>query len=389
MKILIVSSGVINNNNGLGRVHYELKMQYERAGHKVDKIDYTDFYPKGQNHYGKIFGKSISRKIVEFLRENAFHYDVIDANLEDIIYPKEYYGFKGVLFLRSHGLRPLGENAEKIDYISKIIKDNRESKSFKTHIGSALRAFYKKPTIKHFYLSIKYGDLFHCLNEAEYNFLINLGIARDRIVFIPNGIPAKTLNELELSSKNRSCNPKIVSFLAAWRIMKGIKDWRGISTSLIQIKDFNKILLLGTSWPKSLVIKDFDVEALRFIEVVTTFKPHELPELLEDVKVGIFTSYTEGFCFALIEQLAAGIPVVAYNIQGVEDVLKEVDPTLLIDRGNIQLLVKKAKFILDMDNEEYKKLSQRCIQISKRYALENLVPLYLESFEKIISKAHV
>src|SRR4051812_32309751 len=104
MKILIISHGVICSTNGIGRVHLELMKEYGKAGHLVDKIDYSDFYPKGQNHLNKIFDETIEKKVLKYLKKNAAKYDVIDANSECINYPKEAFGFKGLLFLRSHGL---------------------------------------------------------------------------------------------------------------------------------------------------------------------------------------------------------------------------------------------------------------------------------------------
>jgi glycosyltransferase involved in cell wall biosynthesis len=385
MKILVVSHSVIGNDNGVGRVHNELIAEYKKDGHEVDKVDYLNFYPHGQNHLDRIFGKTIGQKAFRFLKENAYKYDVIDANSECIISPKEEINFKGLLFLRSHGARPLGERAEKIEKVAKEIKKEKATRSIKTRIGSFLRSFYKRQTIEEYYSSLKYADLVHCLSTAEYDFFINLGIPSNRMIFIPNGMPTVTLNSLRVIGEDRKRNPKIVSFIAGWRIMKGVKDWKEIAQSLIQIKEFKQILLLGTSWPEEWVKSDFDTQTLPFIKIVTYFKPGQLPLLLKDVRVGIFTSYTEGFCFAVIEQLAAGIPVVAYKVSGVVDVLSQVDSSLLFEPGDTQSLMTKAKFLLEMGDEEYEVLSRKCIEVSKRYALEALAPKYLQTFENFLT----
>jgi glycosyltransferase involved in cell wall biosynthesis len=385
MKILVVSHSVIGNDNGVGRVHNELIAEYRKDGHEVDKIDYLNFYPKGQNHFDKIFGQTIGEKTFKYLKKNAYKYDVIDANSECIISSKEEINFKGLLFLRSHGARALGERAEKIEKVAKEIKKEKATRTIKTRVGSFLRSLYRGQTIKEYYFSLKYADLVHCLSMAEFDFFKSVGIPTNRIIFIPNGMPAATLNSLQLIGEQRKLNPKIVSFIAGWRIMKGVKDWKEIGHSLIQIRGFKQILLLGTSWPEDWVKKDFESEALPFVKIVTYFKPAQLPLLLKDVRVGIFTSYTEGFCFAVIEQLAAGIPVVAYKVSGVVDVLSQVDSSLLFEPGDIGSLIAKAKQLLEMGNEEYQVLSRKCIEVSKRYALEALAPKYLQTFKNFLT----
>jgi glycosyltransferase involved in cell wall biosynthesis len=384
MNILIISHGNIIDSSGAGKVHYELMNEYKRAGHNVDKIDLSDLYPKGQSKLSKIFGPVIQKKIFNYLKKNAYKYDVIDANIENVIYPKEAFGFKGLLFARSHGMRPLMMKAQRITNIVNSLKEERAERTFKAHVGAIIRFFYRKVPFEGFYLSLKHADLIHCLNETEYNFVRSSGISKNKIVFIPNGLSNVTLHRLELAGRNRANNSKAVSFVSAWRIMKGVKDWREISKSLIQIKNFDKILLIGTSWPEKLVKRDFDEDILPFIKIVSNYVPSQLPILLRDVKVGVFTSYSEGFCFAVLEQLASGIPVVAYDVHGVSDILRLVDTNLLIEPGNIKLLVEKVNLLFEMNDQEYENLSKKCIEISKKYVLENLALLYLQIFESFI-----
>ena len=90
----------------------------------------------------------------------------------------------------------------------------------------------------------------------------------------------------------------------------------------------------------------------------------------------------EGFGFAVLEQLAAGIPVIAYNVPGVSDMLSQIDPSLLVTPGDIEQLTSTVKTVLALNSSDYQELSQKCIQVSKNYILENLALKYLEVFEK-------
>ena len=55
-----------------------------------------------------------------------------------------------------------------------------------------------------------------------------------------------------------------------------------------------------------------------------------------DCTVGAFPSYVEGFGLAVLEQLAAGLPTVAYNLPGPRDILKSTLPDLLVPCGDAE-----------------------------------------------------
>ena len=68
----------------------------------------------------------------------------------------------------------------------------------------------------------------------------------------------------------------------------------------------------------------FEFENRTLLNIVPTYNTLELNELLKNVKVGISPSYIEGFGLAIVEQLACGIPVVAYKVPGPKDILNQL-----------------------------------------------------------------
>ncbi len=85
---------------------------------------------------------------------------------------------------------------------------------------------------------------------------------------------------------------------------------------------------LGTRglFPDEFSVKRFLPRPIRrAVFVVHRYLNHDLPGLLKGVDVGIFPSYIEGFGISVVEMLACGIPVVAYDSPGPCDILNQED----------------------------------------------------------------
>lgn len=386
LKILLVSHNHITNYAGAGKVYYELKEKYEADGYFVDKVDITDLYLRPQGLFGRIFGKFFTQKVYKYLKINAYKYDVIDANLTNIIKSKESFGFKGLLIARSQGIMPLYKRSYQIKRFVETSEHTRKKNPIKSFLGQSIRKIFKDFTLKDFHDSVKYADIIHCLNQSEYEYFLEIGISKEKLVLIPNGLSKSHLSKFEQTSYNRKNNDKIVSIIGAWHNVKGSKDWNDIAIKLIEDKEFNSILILGTVMSEEFVKKDFNSNIYPYLNIIPRYDPSKLPNLLRTVKVAVSSSYMEGLPYAVLEQLAAGIPVVGYDVPGVYDFLIQVDKTLLITPGNITELVNKVNEILNFSNENYEKLSKKCIEVSKRYVLENIYPIFLDLYEKEYSK---
>ena len=48
LKILLVLQYQFTDCYGVGKVHFDLKKEYEKLGHQVDTLSWTDLYPKGE-----------------------------------------------------------------------------------------------------------------------------------------------------------------------------------------------------------------------------------------------------------------------------------------------------------------------------------------------------
>lgn len=376
MKILFVLQCSWGADIGIAKVHYDLKPEFEKRGHTVDVLSYDSFYSNIKEKKPKLLSPKIDKLIFKRLKVIAKNYDVIDANYECIPYSKKLFDFSGLLIFRSHGIQPVYRKVEKSnEYINMCNKVPIKPVKFKTKIGNIYRYFQRKSNLKKSISSIMNADLVHCLNEMEVQYVESLGISTDSIVLISNGISDKYIDSAYLDDEH--LRNKII-FLASWTPRKGIHDFNDIFS---KIENF-KLTVIGTFFDEVYVKKDLNKFLFKDLTVVQHFNQEQLPSLLKDGKVGIFPSYIEGFGLAVVEQLAAGIPVVAYDIPGPRDILKGLHELLLVPVGDTSAMSDNISSILSMDEIEYNDLRKRCITRAQEYRVSIIANHFLTEYKK-------
>src|SRR5207245_624615 len=64
----------------------------------------------------------------------------------------------------------------------------------------------------------------------------------------------------------------------------------------------------------------------------------DVPELLQVIDVFCLTSLREGLPIGLIEAMAAGLPVVGTNVEGIRDVVSRNEDGILVELGDVTAL---------------------------------------------------
>jgi glycosyltransferase involved in cell wall biosynthesis len=103
--------------------------------------------------------------------------------------------------------------------------------------------------------------------------------------------------------------------------------------------------------------------------------------------VGAFPSYVEGFGIAVVEQLAAGLPTVAYDAPGPRDILRPSLPELLAAPGDIEKFSEIVAEIFEQGCARYEELSARSVQAAQSFSwpeiARNTVAEYRERLREI------
>jgi glycosyltransferase involved in cell wall biosynthesis len=153
-----------------------------------------------------------------------------------------------------------------------------------------------------------------------------------------------------------------------WSPRKGAKDWGQIIQQIRARTPDACFLFLGTMIDTKNVWDDLGFGPTDFVEVVPQFDPDQLPQLLFDSALGAFPSYVEGFGMAVVEQLAAGLPTVAYDAPGPRDILRDDLPELLVPPGDVARFSEVIADIFQRGPASYQALSERSAQTALRFS---------------------
>lgn len=106
---------------------------------------------------------------------------------------------------------------------------------------------------------------------------------------------------------------------------------------------------------------------------------NDVPELLNSSDVVVLSSNIEGFGLAAVEGMAANKPVVASNIPGLGDIVK--DYGLLFNKGDAKDLAERILSLYEID-QRYNKVQEACYLRSKDFDIKTMVDSYIYEYRK-------
>lgn len=376
LRVLMICPTQWRDDQGLPKVQMELTEELRRRGHIVDKFSLEDaatiYVPPQLADLIPLFPTMVHR----FLRERGGSYDVVDAHQGTITRQKESLGFAGGLLIRSAGLHHFYSNFNRW-------ADPHNTPGARHWIGRRREALAGELTRRAVERSFDAADRIIIHNRAELDFLrLNPNwVSRTRMVPAPISKQAfDALSQVRHPSLTENEARPVVTVVGTWDPRKGSRDWPRLAALIAAAVPGVELRFLGTSLEKA---QAFASDALGECVWVPRYNPRELPHLLRGGQVGAFATYLEGSPIGVVEQLAAGIPVVAYDVPGPRDILEPVEPRLLARPGDMAGLAKQIIRVLSMDRAEAANLRSRCVARAKELTwdtwADSMVTYYAEA----------
>jgi len=389
LRILMILHMPWTPNLGAPRVQYEIAEEWRELGYVVDKFDLEDAFPH-RNKLTAFFESSLfARRAIHFVRQHGEQYDIIDAHRANLTISKQQLGFKGLLAVRSSGL---GHFYRQYEQSVERNRRQRGEKSSGSFLGNYLRQLARLlgPTLADYEKSFAHADVITVPNQDEYHYVTQTLGWKNKTVMLHHGLREEKFlhfKQARMPVANRLASQQIV-FIGHWGERKGARDFPQIVRQVRQASPSTTFLMLGTGHSSKFILSNFDPVDLPHIKVTPFFDQQDLPELLSHATVGIFPSYCEAFGWAILEQLAAGIPVIAYEESGPKEMLKHFSLPLMVSKGEVSTIAQKLLEVLQLSLVDYTVLTEQSCQIAAQFKGQTIARKLLQVYENKLEQIY-
>jgi len=371
VKILQISAYAPPNYGGSESFCLELSKRLVKKGHNVDilasshpmkkysqtNIDGVNIYR--HKSYGNILGTNPLSIIYDTLEERISEYDVVHvhsyifflSNQVALLRKKQEFPY----ILHLHG--GLGHlNSKQFGIIKSKVKDVYDLTLGKWTIQSADWIFSCNKTDSK-YIQEKYG------------------IKSNKITTLPNPI---NFTNFHLSKHNP---PIVISYIGRLTASKGAKELPQIASAIHKEIPEAKFRIIGDGPFFPWITEKMG----QYAQVYGRISHDRIPEILQDTHILILPSHMEGMPLVVLEALASGVPVVAYDVGGVSEIVINDKTGFTVNVGKVDDLVQKTLLLIKNHQKRLEMgLNGRKI-IEKNHSWEKVVEEIVSRYTKLSS----
>ncbi len=232
---------------------------------------------------------------------------------------------------------------------------------------------------------MKYADAVSPLSPQLLSDTMQMGVGKTKIHYIQNGVD---LSEVEAYHKERKIDSnsrcKTVGFIGQLISRKNVRDLLDTFNLLAEKRPDIKLVLVGDGDQRD----DLQQYASTLTHAgkieFSGFRTDRL-KILQSFDIFVMTSTLEGIPRCLMEAFAMGVPVAAFDIPGIDQLITHEETGLMAKPGDVQTLCDHWDRIL-FDPVTAKKLSENArMYIYEHYSAQRMANEYLELFRKVLN----
>lgn len=225
-------------------------------------------------------------------------------------------------------------------------------------------------------LSCRRSDLVLCLNSEEQSYMMKKKWADEsRIMIHTNGVP-----EQFFITKDHPVRARRLLFVGQWQEMKGTKYL--IEAFKILARDFIDLELscVGTLAEDSTVLSAFPEELRSKIQNRSNVTHAELSDIYKNSDIFILPTLSEGFSQALLEAMAAGIPIVTTPVGASQELLTNGVNALIVGKRDPVALAESIRRLIG-SQELRQQMGHEAQNTATQFELEKVHQRTLSIFE--------
>jgi glycosyltransferase involved in cell wall biosynthesis len=235
---------------------------------------------------------------------------------------------------------------------------------------------------------LRYFDGVVAVSNHIYLHLIKKGIPPSKIKVIHNGISLAAFNNgfikfklrKELGLDNQS---KLIGFIGRLSPEKGILYLLKVAMAMHRAKKNLYFVLVGDGPLRKEVEHYVNINGLNN-RVFVLGRREDIEEILSDLDMVVLPSIREGTPMILLEAMAMGKAIVATEVGGVKDIVKNLETGLLVRPYSCEALIDAITYLLE--NESFREeIGRRAFEVVKsRFSSEIMTKSYLDMYNELL-----
>ena len=211
----------------------------------------------------------------------------------------------------------------------------------------------------------------HLVDEIEVRFKI----CSEKIVVIPNGV--------DIPSEKKVLKDHVIPQFVTVSNFHSYKGHYMLLESIMKLHNESRFTLIGKGNLLEGIRERINQNGMNnIIQIIDNL--NDVKPVIDKFDVMIHPSETEGLSNAILEGIANGLPVLAFNIGGNHLLIKNGYNGFLIDSFNIEELAEKIDLLAN-DLSLRMIMSENSIQIAKNFSWDNCTTRYISLIKEQIS----
>ncbi|MEZ0324099.1 MAG: glycosyltransferase family 4 protein [Hydrogenothermaceae bacterium] len=252
----------------------------------------------------------------------------------------------------------------------------------------AVRRSGRVPSLISKTLKYSKADKIVVVSQEVKNLLEKHNFFPDKLITIKSGIdlskfkPDNQIKEKVRMDLNLPLDAKIFINVANWQLQVKAQDKLIESFSKLKCDNCFLVLVgLDTDKFSKVFASKFKVED----KVIGLGFREDIPELLNGSDFFLLSSNLEGIAGSLLQAMATGKVVLSTLAGGIGEYLIDGYNGFAVDVGDFENFTKKLNYMINLQKEEYERLSKNAVETAKEYSIEKTAEGYIKLFEEIVS----